>query len=89
MRRGCKVDLAYVANDDGRDYPVAGLAFADSIAVKRVDAHTFDMDTKKGGKVIGTSRAQVSPDGKTLTLTSRMTGAGGKPIRNVAVYDKQ
>jgi hypothetical protein len=87
--QGHKVDLAYVANDDGKDYPVAGLAFANSIAVRRVDARTFDMDTKKGGKVIGTSRMQVSTDGKTLTLTSRMKGAGGKPILNVAIYNKQ
>ena len=86
---GHKVELRYTASDDGKDSPVTGLAFADSIAVKRVDTYTFDMDTKKSGKVIGTSRAQFSHDGKVLTLTSSTTGADGKPVHNVAVYDKQ
>ena len=83
-----KVDLRYTASDDGKDYPVTGLAAADAIAINRVDAYTFDMDTKKGGKVIGKSRAQISRDGKTLTLISKTTGADGNPIKNVAVYEK-
>ena len=87
--QGHKVNLSYTANDDGKDYPVSGLAMADAITVKRVDAQTFDMETKKGGKVIGTSRAQISHGGKTLTLTSNTAGVDGKPIHNVAVYDKQ
>jgi hypothetical protein len=41
---------------------------------------------KKGGKVVGTGQEVVSKDGKTLTLTSKLTNAQGQ---SVSVYDKQ
>jgi len=87
--KGNHVSLHYTAGDDGKDYPLAGLSIADAIAVKRVDAHTFDMDTKKSGKIIGTSHVKISSDGKVLTLTTTTAGAHGELIQNVAVFDKQ
>jgi hypothetical protein len=58
------------------------------ISAKRVD----DMHTEaviKGGKGHATSHAVISKDGKTRTLTTTGTNAEGKPLKNVAVYDKQ
>jgi len=87
--KGNQVSLRYTAGDDGKDYPLTGLGFADAIAVKRVNADTFVMDTKKGGKVIGTSKGAISKDGKVLTVTSETTMADGTAVHNVAVYEKQ
>ena len=44
---------------------------------------------KKGGKVVSTARRVVAKDGKTLTLTITGTNADGKPMKNVAVYERQ
>jgi hypothetical protein len=44
---------------------------------------------KKGDKIVGTSSATVSHDGKMLTLNSKGTDANGKPVKSVSVYDKQ
>ncbi len=81
--------LNYVATEDGKDNALSGLAAGNGISMHRIDARTFEADTKKDGKVIGTTLGEVSKDGKTLTLTFKSLGADGQPITNVAVYDKQ
>ncbi len=43
-------------------------------AVRPVDAPTVDTNTVKDGKVIATSRIQISADGKTLTETATLSG---------------
>jgi hypothetical protein len=87
--KGAHVALHYTASDDGKDYPLTGIAFADAIAIRRVDARTFDVDTKKNGKIIGTTRTEISKDGRVLTLLSKTTGPAGQAINNLAIYDKK
>lgn len=87
--KGNRVTLRYVASEDGKDYPLSGLAAGNGISTKRIDARSFEAYTKKDGKVIGTTMGEVSKDGKTLTLTFKSSGPDGQPITNVAVYDKQ
>ena len=86
---GKRVSLHYTAGENGKDYPITGLASADAIAMKRIDAWTFETDTKKNGQIIGTSRGKISKDGKILVLTSKLVSPAGQSITNVAVYDKQ
>jgi hypothetical protein len=42
-----------------------------------------------GGKYKSTARTVISADGKTMTTTSKGTGADGKAFSSVAVFDKQ
>jgi len=79
---------SYSGRDDGKDYPMIGVPFADMATITRVDANTFHMDTKKSGKVIGTAKVEVSKDGKMMTITSEMNVAG-RVFKNTAVFDKQ
>jgi len=51
--------------------------------------HTFDATLKQGGKVIGTSKVEVSQDGKVTTVTSKGTNATGQATNDVSVYNKQ
>jgi len=44
---------------------------------------------KKGGKTVMTSKAELSADGKTMTLTGSGTDAKGQPVLNVGIYTKQ
>jgi hypothetical protein len=59
----------WTANFDGKDYPITGDApsGADTIAVKRTNANTFEATLKKGGKVVQTTKTIYSKDGKTRT----------------------
>ncbi|MCU1326431.1 MAG: hypothetical protein JWN34_1801, partial [Bryobacterales bacterium] len=48
-----------------------------------------DTRSKKGGTYKGTGQWAVSNGGKTATLTTKGTGADGKPFSGVTIYDKQ
>jgi hypothetical protein len=74
---------------DGKDYPSTGNPNEDMRSAKQVNDHTLDVTSKKGGKVVLTAHVVVAPDGKTRTVTTHTTGANGKKITSISVYDKQ
>jgi len=74
---------------DGKDNPVTGSPIEDSRAIKKVNARTLSLSQKKDGKVVGTGRIVIAPDGKSRTVTITRTGANGKKTVSRAVYDKQ
>jgi hypothetical protein len=76
------------ARFDGKDYPVEGVAGL-TYAFTRIDDHTYDLITKRGGIVAGTTRTVVSSDGQTRTSTTAAKNAQGQTVTNVAVYDRQ
>jgi len=80
---------AFSAHFDGKDYPYTGSAAIDSIALKRIDDHSFEATNKKAGKAVVTGTNVVSKDGKTLTWTSKGTNAQGQPTSGVQVFEKQ
>ena len=87
---GAVQQYSYTSNLDGTDSPVTGNnPNADTIAVKRIDANTLELVSKKAGKVTTTQRNVVSADGKTRTVTTTGTDAQGQKVNNVAVFEKQ
>jgi hypothetical protein len=82
-------EWSYTTSLDGKDSPITGNnPNADTMATKRIDAHTLESVSKKGGKVILTSRIVVSKDGKTRTNTQTGTDAKGQAVNNVLVFEK-
>jgi hypothetical protein len=77
------------AKYDGKDNRFAGNPDADAVAFTRIDAHTIVAITKIKGKVTGITRAVISADGNTRTLTQTGTNARGQDMNNLIVYDKQ
>jgi hypothetical protein len=78
-----------VSGGTGKDLPVTGNnPNADAYVFTRVNATTLEAQYKKGGKPTLKQTAVVSADGKTLTVTASGMDASGKPVNNVAVYDK-
>ena len=71
---------------DGKDYSLTVNSDFDTVADKRLNANTLNSVLKKGGTVVGTGQEIVSKDGKTLTLSSKLTNAQGQ---SVSVFDKQ
>jgi len=59
---------------DGQDQPVAGTPYFDTMAVKETGNNTIEVTQKKNGKVVGTGKTTVSPDGGTLTIEFTNSG---------------
>jgi hypothetical protein len=87
--QGKPIHSGFVAKYDGSDYPTTGNPDADTISVKRIDAHNAKSVMKKNGKVVQTVMRNVSKDGNTLTMKTQGTNAKGEKIDNVLVFEKQ
>jgi uncharacterized protein YodC (DUF2158 family) len=86
---GSPTHVEYDAKFDGKDYPVTGLPYGDTVSVKRIDANTIQATIKKGGQPAMTITSKVSADGKTRTSTFKGKDAQGRAVNNSVVYDKQ
>jgi hypothetical protein len=87
---GSPISYGFTVKFDGKDYSATGTGRggADSISIKRVDANHYEAILKKAGKEVGTSKLEISKDGKVGTLTSKGVAADGEPQHAVSVYDK-
>jgi hypothetical protein len=56
-----------VVKADGQEHKVSGSPYYDTTAVKEVNDHSIEIETKKNGKPAGTTKLDASDDGKTLT----------------------
>lgn len=74
---------------DGMDHPVKGNPDADTSAYTKIDNHTYQVVSKKGGKPTLTSRVTISADGKTRTVVQTGVNAQGQQVNNVLVYERQ
>jgi hypothetical protein len=86
---GKSLQIEWTGKYDGKFYPVTGDAGVDERAYKQINAHTMEITSKKGGKIVSTSRIVVAADGKSRTVTSAGTNAKGQKVTTVAVYDKE
>jgi hypothetical protein len=81
--RGEKASMSFVSQFDGTEVPWVGNADADAAAPLKMNDNVYVNIAKKGGKLVQTVRAEVSADGKTMTITQ--TGL----VDNHAVYERQ
>ena len=86
---GKAVHSEWTGKFDGKDYPVTGNPNEETRSYTKVDDHTMDFTSMKGGKANLTGHIVVAADGKSRTVTTTSTDASGKKTTNVAVSDKQ
>ena len=86
---GSAVNAGATYRLDGKDYPYSGNPDIDSIAVRRVDAHTLSGVTKLKGKSVSDLRYALSGDGRMLTMTVKGTSASGAPTSNTMVFERK
>ena len=60
---------SYTAKLDGNDYPYKSYG-ANSVSLKKIDAHTIEETDKRDGKVLSVTKMTVSPNGKTMTIAT-------------------
>lgn len=86
---GTPVRIEFNAKFDGKEYPVIGAPWADTVSVKWIDAHTPQMIQKKGGEVTLTITCKVSKDGRTRTCALKGKDEQGRKVNNTVVFDRQ
>jgi hypothetical protein len=67
--------------------PAHGASVTNSF--RRLDERSFEVTTRRDGKVTNTSTLSVSPDGKTMTQTSAGLNLQGQKADITAVFEKQ
>jgi hypothetical protein len=86
---GKPTHVEYTAKYDGQDSPVTCIPYADTVALKRIDANTVESTMKKAGTPVMTVRVTVSSDGKTRTAVFTGKNEKGENVNNTVVYDKK
>src|SRR5512133_2435782 len=86
---GKPVHMEWKGRFNGKDYEVTGDPNADMRSYTKVNDHTLNMISKKGGKVVAQGRIVVAADGKSRVVTLNGTTVKGKRFTNTAVYDKE
>jgi hypothetical protein len=84
---GQQSSVEYVASYNDVVALVTGSKEVDAIQMRKIDARTAESTLTLGGKVVGTAKRVISPDGKTMTITVRRDQP--TPLNNVSVYTKQ
>ncbi len=85
--KGETTEVSVSAKFDGKEYPVHGSPFADSVIYDRVDSYTIKGIAKKAGKEVSHETAVISKDGKTMTVNYYATDPTGKPVAAMAVFE--
>lgn len=86
---GEPIQSSFVYVKDGEDIKTTGFPNWDTLVLRNAAANKATGTFKRAGKEVGTVIRTISADGKTMTIDAKVTGADGKPIRYVSVYDKQ
>ena len=75
---------------DGKDNPMKGNnPDGDAVAFSKIDARTYELVTKKGGKTTLTAHIVVAADGKTRITTQTGTNSQGQTVNTTMFYEKQ
>ena len=78
---------------DGKDAPVLvnGKPTGQTMAIRKIDSHHTFTVLKSQGKEVGTSKAELSADGKVLKVENKMgaPGANGEGVTAVEYWDKK
>src|SRR5262245_19223625 len=75
---------------DGKDNPVKGNnPFGDTAAFSKIDARTYEIVMKSGGKKTAMARIVVAADGNTRVTTQTGTNSKGDSVNDTMFYEKQ
>jgi len=73
---------------DGRDYPVSGTPFADTVSYRLLNPNTIEGVAKKDGVVIVKETAVLSDDGETIRVTYVSSDGEGNSLTSHGVFER-
>lgn len=82
-------EVRFKARLDGRDYPIHGLPVGDTIAIDTGDGDAVTSVIKAGGAKVATFRRSLSADERTMIVTARYYGDGGRVAREKLVFERR
>ena len=82
-------EVQFKARLDGRDYPIHGLPMGDTIAIDTGDGDAVTSVIKAGGEKVATFRRSLSEDQRTMIVTARYYGDGGRVAREKMVFERR
>jgi hypothetical protein len=80
---------------DGKPHPIttvgatSGPSGADARVVTRLNDHAYEMKFLRQGKVVATSRSELSQDGKTETINNDGVDTTGAKFHILWIYERQ
>lgn len=79
------------AKFDGKDYSRTGSPHFDSVAMERIDAHTWRTVLGKGGQMVAESIEMLLGDGKVYTVKVRpVSSAAAKRYRSIVeIFERE
>jgi hypothetical protein len=86
--RGGVNHLEWTGRFDGKDYPMQGVDYVMTNAYRKIDNRTYEIVIKIDGILTATAQVSVSPDGRTLRVTTAERGANGQMKNTTANYDR-
>jgi hypothetical protein len=87
--RGGATHLEWQGRIDGKDYALQGIDAFVTYAYNEMSPGVYETIVKMGGRLAATSTVTLSPDGKTMTTTTKGVDSAGRPVTTITVYEKQ
>ena len=88
-KNGAAMHAEYTARYDGKQAMVrTERGFLLPVSLARIDARTVEASYSRGFQVVATSRRVVSPDGKTMRITTISKDATGRNVKTVGIYKR-
>ena len=83
--------MTIVSGLDGKDAPmvVDGKDTGQTMAISRIDATHTATVMKFQGKAVGTSKSELSPDGRTLTVENDMSPSNPGAQKTTEIWDRK
>lgn len=84
--RGGITHMEWTGRFDGKDYPVQGVDYVLTNAYRVVSDRSYEIVLKVDGRQVATAVAVVSPDGRTMTVTTTERDRQGRPAESTVTY---
>jgi hypothetical protein len=86
---GYSTHSEYTADYNGREAIVTGsIGLMTPVSLKRVDSNVVVASYVRALQAIATSRREVSPDGRIMTITTTSRDRDGKVVTTTGVYER-
>jgi hypothetical protein len=86
--RGGVTHWEWIGKLDGNDYALQGNEEVVTNAYSRIGDNGYEVVNKINGRTTSTTQIAISPDGKVMTVTSKVS-AQGQSVVNTAIYEKR
>ena len=85
---GKKTRVESLITYDGKPRRSTGTGIWDSTVSKRIDQNVSESDLLRNGRIVGSVRREVSPDGKTMKIVYVIHRPDGSTVSTLSVFDR-